>query len=595
VDINLLTNLTLTFAGGNFTAQAGNNINLNGNIVANGTNIALIANDAASLTQTSKGSITSALAYGNITTAGGSVKLSGAGIAVGTVDTTAPGLAAGGVTMTTTTGNLVTGTINAFSQLPGAPGATVTLTTDSGNIIVNGTIDVHGAAGNANAPSGSTAGSVFLSRTSTTVSGSVSVYGSILASGGSSAAGTGLVGGTGGFISIQESGGDVLVTGDLVARGGDGGVANVAGSPGGAGGTGGFIGLFAGDKLTVGSSAQNVVDAGGGNGGAGGSGGISPSPIPGGAGGNGGQGGTVSFLSGQKVLLGDLLSTVTGGQATINSSLVAKGGAGGAGGGGVSAAAPGGTGGLGGTGGQIAVLAGSSASLLGPIAASAGAGGAGGAYGGFGGGGGSGGTVEIFTPSISVPGSIAADGGKAGDGAASGTAGPIGGSGGAGGAGGFILIGVINPAAAGGTINIGSVSARGGNGGAAGNGNTPSNTSGGTGGNGGIGGTIIIGETLSGLKGSSASLVYGAMTVAGGAGGAGGAPGGLPGVNGADGTISIFRDFVLQQNPAVDLAFNAPIAELGKAAVGNPIATGIDQLEKKDKDSKQKKDAAVCK
>ncbi len=595
VDINLLTNLTLTFAGGNFTAQAGNNINLNGNIVANGTNITLIANDAASLAPSGSGSITSALAYGNITTGGGSVNLSGAGIAVGTVDTTALGLAAGGVTMTTSTGNLVTGTINAFSQLPGAPGATVNLTTDSGNIIVNGSIDVHGAAGNANAPSGSTGGSVFLSRASTTVSGSVSVYGSILASGGSSAAGTGLVGGTGGFIAIQESGGDVLVTGNLIARGGDGGATNLAAGTGGAGGTGGFIELFAGNNLTVGSSALNVVDAGGGNGSTGAPAVIGASPIPGGAGGKGGQGGTVSFLSGQRVFVGDLLSGVTGGQATINSSLVANGGAGGAGGGGLSAAAPGGTGGLGGTGGQIAVLAGGSASLVGPLAVSAGAGGAGGAYGGFGGGGGSGGIVEIFAPSISVPGSIAADGGKAGDGAASGIAGLTGGSGGAGGSGGFILVGVINPAAAGGTINIGSVSALGGNGGAAGNGDTPSNTSGGAGGNGGIGGTIIIGETLNGLKGSSGSLVYGAMIVAGGAGGAGGVPGGLPGVNGADGTISIFRDFVLQQNPAVDLAFNATIAELGKGAVGNPIATGIDQLEKKDKDSRQKKDAAVCK
>jgi len=82
VDINLLTDLALTFSGGNFTAQAGNNINLNGNIVANGTNIALIANDVASLTQTGKGRITSALGYGNITTAGGSVNLSGFGVTV---------------------------------------------------------------------------------------------------------------------------------------------------------------------------------------------------------------------------------------------------------------------------------------------------------------------------------------------------------------------------------------------------------------------------------------------------------------------------------------------------------------------------------
>jgi hypothetical protein len=592
VDINLLTNLTLTY-GGIFTAQAGNNINLNGNIVANGTNITLIANDATSLAASGTGYIASALGYGSIATGGGSVSLSGVGIAVGTLDTTAPGAAAGSVSMTTTTGNLVTGAINAFSQLPGAPGATVDLITDSGNIIVNGTIDVRGAAGNANAPSGSTGGSVFLSRTGTT--GSVSVYGSILASGGSSAAGTGLVGGTGGFISIQESDGDVRVTGDLIARGGDGGATNLAVGTGGAGGTGGFIELFAGNNLTVGNSALNVVDAGGGNGGVGSPAVIGASPVPGGLGGNGGQGGTVSFLSGQKVFSGDFLSTLTGGQATINSSIAANGGAGGAGGGGVSAAAPGGAGGLGGSGGQVVVLAGGSASLLGPVAVSAGAGGAGGAYGGFGGGGGSGGIVEIFAPTISVAGSIAADGGKAGDGATSGTAGLAGGSGGAGAAGGFILIGVINPAAAGGTITIGSVSALGGKGGAAGNGDTPSNTSGGAGGDGGIGGTIVIGETLAGLKGSSASLVYGAMVVAGGAGGAGGAPGGLSGVKGADGTISIFRDFVLQENPAVELASNAPIAELAKGSGGSPVATGVDELVKKNEESKQKKGSAVCK
>src|SRR5258706_7891583 len=87
VDINLLTNLTLTFAGGNFTAQAGNNINLSGNIVANGTNIALIANDAASSIQTGKASITSASGFGNITTSGGSVNLAGFSVAVGNIST----------------------------------------------------------------------------------------------------------------------------------------------------------------------------------------------------------------------------------------------------------------------------------------------------------------------------------------------------------------------------------------------------------------------------------------------------------------------------------------------------------------------------
>src|SRR5882762_6910449 len=82
-DINLQTDLNLTYGGAGqiFTAQAGNNINLGGfNITANGTNVTLTANDAASLTPTGYGSITSGLGYGNITTSGGSVNLSGFGV-----------------------------------------------------------------------------------------------------------------------------------------------------------------------------------------------------------------------------------------------------------------------------------------------------------------------------------------------------------------------------------------------------------------------------------------------------------------------------------------------------------------------------------
>src|SRR5207248_1465188 len=41
-DINLQTDLNLTYGGGAFIAQAGNNINLGGNITANGTNISQI-------------------------------------------------------------------------------------------------------------------------------------------------------------------------------------------------------------------------------------------------------------------------------------------------------------------------------------------------------------------------------------------------------------------------------------------------------------------------------------------------------------------------------------------------------------------------
>src|SRR5205814_8105260 len=82
-DINLQTNLNLTYGGGSFTAQAGNNINLGGNIIVNGTNITLRANDPASLTPSGYGSITSGSGFGNITTNGGSVNLLGYGVAVG--------------------------------------------------------------------------------------------------------------------------------------------------------------------------------------------------------------------------------------------------------------------------------------------------------------------------------------------------------------------------------------------------------------------------------------------------------------------------------------------------------------------------------
>src|SRR6267142_1477761 len=131
VDINLLTNLALTFSGGSFTAQAGNNINLNGNIVANGTNIALIANDVASLTQTGKGRITSALGYGNITTAGGSVNLSGFGVTVGNINTSGGTLGAGSVTIGNTSqpiaSDIVTGNITTASAIAGFGGGCVSL------------------------------------------------------------------------------------------------------------------------------------------------------------------------------------------------------------------------------------------------------------------------------------------------------------------------------------------------------------------------------------------------------------------------------------------------------------------------------------
>jgi len=98
-DINLLTDLNLTYGGGGgFTAQAGNNINLGGNIIVNGTNITLRANDPASGTPSGTGSITSGLGSGNITTNGGSVSLYGVRVAVGAINTSGA-LGAGSVTI----------------------------------------------------------------------------------------------------------------------------------------------------------------------------------------------------------------------------------------------------------------------------------------------------------------------------------------------------------------------------------------------------------------------------------------------------------------------------------------------------------------
>jgi filamentous hemagglutinin family protein len=113
-DINLLTNLNLTYGGGKtFTAQAGNNINLHGlvspltggpavdtgfNITTSGANVTLKANDTASLTASGTGSITSLAGSGNITTSGGNVSLYGFRVTVGAINTSGP-LGAGSVTI----------------------------------------------------------------------------------------------------------------------------------------------------------------------------------------------------------------------------------------------------------------------------------------------------------------------------------------------------------------------------------------------------------------------------------------------------------------------------------------------------------------
>jgi hypothetical protein len=138
----------------------------------------------------------------------------------------------------------------------------------------------------------------------------------------------------------------------------------------------------------------------------------------------------------------------------------------------------------------------------------------------------------------------------------------------------------------------GVITAAGGIGGAGGAGASAGPGNGGNGGNGGLieltyGSTFVFTAPLNAIA-----------SVSGGVGGLGGATGGLPGAKGTDGTILISKltfAFGPPLIPEVTLASNAPIAELAKGSGGNPVAAGIDELEKKDKDSKQKKDAAVCK
>src|SRR5882672_10864835 len=588
VDINLLTNLTLN-VGGNFTAQAGNNINLNGNIVANGTNIALIANDAASLTQTGKGSITSALSYGNITTGGGSVNLSGYGVAVGIINTSGGTFGGGSVTIGSTfqpiTSDIVTGSIITAATTAGYGGGSVNLVTKAGKITVNGTIDTHSTGGNSygilDGPAG---GNVSLHRMDTTIPGAITVYGGIVTSGGDgvlSGTGTGLggSGGAAGYVAIGGvidtcndgclvptlMNGDILVQGSIIARGGNGAAANAGSTTannGGNGGFGGDVSVLALGKVGVGGPNGGTVDVSGGAGGAGSAG---TSTIPSGIGGAGGSGG---------------LADIEGGTVNVGGSILANGGAGGKGGDGIGITTiPGGSGGLGGFGGEVLLFGGISAST-GALNASGGAGGVGGAYGGAGGVGGLGGFVLAAAPGGSIAPTIDVSGGAGGAGGVGNNV--PGGIGGKGGDGGHVLV-------LGDTIDLsknGVITAAGGIGGAGGAGVSV----GGNGGNGGNGGLIE-------LTYGSAFLFTAPLnaSVSGGAGGLGGATSGLPGIKGTDGTILIsMLAFSVPPLPEVTLASNTAIRETNLLTSTN-TAPSTEELEKKNNDSKQKKDVAVCK
>jgi filamentous hemagglutinin family protein len=596
-DITLLTDLTLPVGltvPGTFTAQAGNNIILGGfNITAGGTNINLIANDAASGAPSGKGSITSALGYGNITTGGGSVNLAGFSVAVGNINTSGGTLGAGSVTIGNTsqpiTSDIATGAITTASATAGFRGGSVSLVTQSGNITVNGAIDTRGATGSYGNFNGSNGGSVTLQRTDLTVLGSVKVNGDIVTSGGDGvvdqSSGQGGSGGFAGDVTIGSTtvvpctfidcsptvvptllSGDILVAGSIIARGGNGAGSNAnvslaTANNGGSGGFGGSVSVLAIGKVAVGGTNAGVDVSGG----AGGGGSAGTSTIPSGIGGAGGSGGSADLEGGTTVAVGG--------------SILANGGAGGKGGDGTTTIL-GGTGGLGGLGGEVLFFGGISASATGALSAIGGAGGVGGAYGGAGGVGGLGGFVLAAATGGSIAPTIDVSGGAGGAGGVGNNfPGGIGGAGGNSGS--VFVVGDIIDLSKGGVIT-----AAGGSGGAGGVGVSV----GGNGGNGGNGGLIELtyGSTFLFTAPLNAS-------VSGGAGGAGGVTGGLAGAKGLDGTILIsMLVFSVPPLPEVTLASNAPIAELAKATGGNPVATGIDELVKKNNDSKQKKDVAVC-
>jgi len=304
-DINLQTNLNLTYGGGSFTAQAGNNINLGGDITANGTSVTLRANDPASGTASGTGSITSQIGYGgNITTSGGNVSLSGFGVTVGNINTSGGLLGAGGVTVGAT-GDIATGSITTASRTTGFGGGLVDLSTSGGKITVTGVIDTSGALGSAGAnANGSSGGSVTItSAGATAISGGILVYGG---NGATVTAGQGGSGGSAGNVLISSNGQSVTVGGNIIADGGAGGGGGIA-STGGSGGGGGTVSVsgvsvsFTGGTITANGGDGGNATGTGSKGGDGGGGGVvttvgagSIGPISA-IGGNGGTGSTIGL------------------------------------------------------------------------------------------------------------------------------------------------------------------------------------------------------------------------------------------------------------------------------------------------------------
>jgi len=577
--------------------------------------------------------------YGGVGESGGDVLLTGTGgVSVGSIDTS--GYGPGFVDIIATTGDITTGSITTRSLSPAFSGGSVTLATDTGRITVNGTIDARGSDGLGVlidtcgddcigfTYGGSAGGAVSLTRTGEgdPVGGAaIQVNGSILASGGSgfspqnAAGGAGGIGGTVLMESVYGgtgvSYGSVNVTGFIDAHGGSGG-AGAVGLSGGAGGIGGTvlveaadISIPAGLNASGGSGGSGGADAGngagfGGNGGVAGSvgllayGSVNVGDITA-IGGNGGDGGATTFAAayggrggdGGQGSFVDITTNLSSTSQVTAGNIVVSGGAGGKGG--DAAAGYGGAGGLGGA--SFEVIIDPNTATVGAVTGIGGAGGSGGyggIQGGAGGAGGSGSFVEIFGIAYGGPiavGSIDVSGGAGGNGGGSGGPGVYGGAGGIGGAGGSVDV-------FGGSLNLtsgGTFTAVGGNGGAGGSGTSGF---GGYGGNGGAGGFVNL--FAQSAAGYGTILVLSALntSVNGGLGGAGGATGGLSGTAGIDGTAVINGTVVSGANSSGDLVLEVNTVTQGTNQwVKTNFVPSTDELEKKEKENKQKKGAAACK
>ena len=526
--IDLGSGNTLNIVGaGSLSLSAGSNLNV-GPIITHTGSVTLTSG-------TNGGASSSVLSGSGITTNGGSITLIGGdygttGVAVGALNTSGQSDGSyqnGGVTITTTSGDISTGSITTAAANPYYGGGSILLQTTSGTINVNGNIDARGADGDATYAYASRGGNVDLIRSGDTPPSSgtaVYVTGNISTYGGNAPTNSGGDGGEGGYVNIAAAQGDccsssanallgdITVGGNIDAHGGAGPVSGVSAAWGGWGAGGGYVYIAGNGATTVGTgSGTTAINTSGGDAG------DSNMHYYGYSGGGGGA------------------VTVHGNSIVVNGSVDAHGGQGADGGEGGYGYGYGG--GQGGSGGSVSIGADStnvsiydssdsevvtsSVEVHGSIDTHGGNGGNGlvddGTYGaGNGGYGGHGGSVTLAsTGNVAVDGAVLSYGGIGGYGGAAGTSGYGGGIGGYGGGGGSVDV-------YGGGVSIGGISAYGGAGGTGGDGTA--DHQGGDGASGGNGNSVYISST-------GDITVSGPIDTRGGQAGDGGAYGGSGGVN----------------------------------------------------------------